>query len=140
MEWLIFAGIVSLAFGVVLLSSRRVLLSLVTVLNKSLEFVDGKIKPFRIVLGIILVVIGGWVILVAFGYPGLWYLHPIGALILFFGLLYLFLPDWLEVSSKLSDRILLSTDEIIVGARKTFGILFIIIALYILYSAYLMLR
>jgi hypothetical protein len=89
---------------------------------------------------VVLVVIGGWLISVAFGYPSLWYLHIMGVIVLFFGLLYLFLPDWLDWLSSVLDRILLSTDEAVIAARKSLGIILVISAIYVFYSAYLVLR
>lgn len=43
--------------------------------------------------GFFLITSGGWIISVGVNYPMLWGLHLVGALILFFGLLYLFFMD-----------------------------------------------
>lgn len=137
MGWLITLGVIALIFGVLLLFSKEVLPALGAVLNKPVAYIDEKLRAIRILTGIVLVIIGGWVISVAFSYPELWYLHLIGVIALFFGFLYLFLPEWLAWLSKVSDQVLLSTDEIILGARKSVGIILILVAIYVFYSLYL---
>jgi hypothetical protein len=137
MGWLITAGIIALIFGLLLLSSRDFLANLGAVFNQSLGRINGFLSPIRIVAGIVLVIIGGWLISVAFNYPGLWYLHLIGILALIFGLLYLFAPQWLELLSGVCNQILLSTDELVIGARIIVGIIFILAAIYMLFSAFL---
>jgi len=54
-----------------------------------------------------------------------------------FALLFLFSPGLLRALSKLSNQVLLSTDEIVLGSRKIVGIVMLIIGGYILYAALL---
>lgn len=140
MSWLIVIGVLLLVFGALFIFSREMLLAMGAFLNKPVGYIDSKLSAYRMLVGIVLVIVGGWVISVAFRYPELWYLHLIGAVVLFFGLLYLFLPGWLDWLSKILDQILLSTDEAVIGARKSLGIILIVVAIYVFYSAYLMLR
>lgn len=140
MEWLITAGIVSLLTGILLVFSSDTLQKIGEILNKPVASIDGAVMGIRLPAGIALVIVGGWIISVAFGYASLWYLHLIGALILFFGLLYLFLPQWLGIVSRIADQLLLSTDELVLGTRKSFGVVLIVVAIYIFYSAYLSVR
>ncbi|MBN2058655.1 MAG: hypothetical protein JW782_07650 [Candidatus Saganbacteria bacterium] len=137
MELLLFAGIIALIFGVLSLFSREMLLYLGDALNRPIVSIDDKLKAIRIPLGLVLVVIAGWIISVAFSYPTLWYLHIIGIVILFFGLLYLFVPRWLDHLSRFLDQTMLSTDEILIGLRKAVGIVLMLAAIYIFYSVYL---
>jgi len=139
-EWLIMVGVVLLVFGFLFIFSRNALMVLGSVMNAPVATIDEKLKSYRILAGVVLVVIGGWLISVAFGYPSLWYLHIIGVTVLFFGLLYLFLPEWLDWLSSVLDHILLSTDEAVIAARKSLGIILIISAIYVFYSAYLVMR
>ena len=139
-EWLVTAGVILLIFGFLLIFSRNALVVLGSILNAPVATIDEKVKSYRILAGVVLVVIGGWLISVAFGYPSLWYLHIMGVIVLFFGLLYLFLPEWLDWLSSVLDRILLSTDEAVIAARKSLGIILIISSIYVFYSAYLVLR
>jgi hypothetical protein len=140
MEWLILIGIMALIFGLIFIASHEVLVLLGDSLNRPVAYIDEKLKSVRVISGIIQVIIGGWVISVAFAYPELWYLHLIGVTILFFVLLYLFLPEWLDWLSQVLNQLLLSTDEMVVGARKSLGIILIVGSVYIFYSAYLMNR
>lgn len=137
MEWLVTAGIISLLVGAMLLFSSETLRQWGKILNRPLAFIDGSLAGIRIPAGIVLVIIGGWISSVAFSYTALWYLHLIGAVILFFGLLYLFLPQWLTLLSQICDQLLLSTDELVMGTRKSFGVILIVVAVYIFYAAYL---
>jgi hypothetical protein len=137
MAWLLFSGIISLLFGMILLSSRKALLLLGRFLNKPVIIVDDMIRAVRIPAGTVLVLLGAWVVYAAFCCVELWYLHLIGVLSLFFGFLYLFLPHWLEWFSRVSDRSLFSTDVFVIGFRKGLGILFAVVAIYLFYSAYL---
>jgi len=138
MSFLITAGIIALFFGVLSLFSREILLALGTALNRPVIYFDDKLRVIRIPLGLCLTVVGAWIISVAFNYPQLWYLHLVGIIILFFGLLYLFMPEWLVVLSKFLDRVMLTTDELYVGTRKALGVILILAAIYIFYSVYLM--
>jgi hypothetical protein len=140
MEWLIVAGILSLLTGVLLVFSSETLKVIGDIMNKPLGHIDSAVLSVRIPAGIVLVIVGGWVISVAFGYPELWYLHLVGGIILLFGLLYLFLAQWLSVISRIADQLLLSTDDLVLGTRKSFGVVLIVIAIYIFYSAYLSAR
>lgn len=140
MGWLITAGIVCLLAVVALLFFSKNLRQLGDLLNKPVMSIDAALNSVRLPLGIVLVIAGGWIVSVAFSYPSLWYFYLIGGLIIFFGLLYLFLPQWLGRFSRFCDQVLFSTDELVLGPRKSFGIIIIIIivvAVYIFYAAYL---
>jgi hypothetical protein len=140
MGWLLASGIVSFLAGTVFLFSEKGMSRLSIVLGQTVVYLDGSLNSIRVPLGVGLVVAGGWLISIAFSYASLWYLHIIGATSLFFGLLYLFLPNWLAVFSKIADQVLFSVDEVILGARKSFGAILIIAASYIFYAVYLSLK
>ncbi len=139
-EWLVTTGVFLLIFGLLFIFSRNALLLLGSILNAPVAAIDERLKSHRILVGVVLVVIGSWLTSVAFKYPSLWYLHLIGVVVLFFGLLYLFLPGWLDWFSSVLDQTLLSTDEAVIAARKSLGIILIISAIYVFYSAYLVLK
>jgi len=137
MEWLIASGVVSLFMGIILLFSGATLRTIGEILNRPVAYIDGIVTAIRLPAGIALVIVGGWVISVAINYPMLWYLHLLGIINLFFGLVYLFLPQWLEMLSRMADQLLLSTDELVLGTRKSLGVILIVVAIYIFYAAYL---
>ncbi len=140
MIWLVAAGILSLLAGASLLFFGKVSRGFWNTVNRPVAYIDGILAGIRIPAGIALVITGGWLISVAFNYPELWYLHLVGVLALFFGLLYLFLPQWLATLSTAADRLLFSTDELVLGTRKSFGIILILVALYIFYAVYLLVK
>lgn len=138
MVWLIAAGIFTLLGGLLLLFFGEKSRGFWNIINSPIAYVDSVLAGVRVPVGIVLVIVGGWVISVAFNYPELWFLHIIGILALFFGMLYLFLPQWLVVFSTAADRLLFSTDEVVLGTRKSFGIILVLMAVYIFYAVYLL--
>jgi hypothetical protein len=136
MEWLIVSGVVSLLAGLFLLTGEA-LLKLGEWLYRPVAYIDDVISSISRPAGIFLVIVGGWIISVAFSYAELWYLHIVGALILFFGLLYLFLPDWLSGLSWVVDGLILSGDDLVLGVRRLVGIILLIISFYIFYATLL---
>jgi len=132
MEWIITSGIIALIVGVTLLLSDS-LRAIARVLDRTVAYIDDKVSSVRIVAGIVLVILGGWFISIAMNYTSLWFFHLIGVIVLFFGLLYLFLPGWLAVLSRVADQIVFSTDEYVFAARKVIGIIMVIAAGYILF-------
>jgi hypothetical protein len=83
-----------------------------------------------------LLILGGFIIWAIVPYGALWYLHLIGVISLFFGILYLAAPDGLKTLSTIFNVVLLSTDEVVLAVRKTVGIILLVAGAYILYSVY----
>lgn len=140
MGWLITAGTVGIFMGLLLLSSAEVLRRFWGYLNSPIAYIDSALEGVRVPVGVTLLIVGGWIISVAFNYPTLWYLYLLGGIILLFGLFYLFIPRWMERLSGLADQLLFSTDELVLGTRKSFGIILIVVGIYIYYAAYLLSR
>jgi hypothetical protein len=139
MSWLVAAEMVSLLAGLLLLWADN-LHKLSVLLNKPIFYLDGLVNSVKVPAGILLVIGGGWLISVALGYPSIWCLGLVGAVLILFGLLYLFLPNWLVPLSKISDKFIFSTDDFVLGARKSIGIILIVSALYIFFAVYLSLK
>ncbi|MDY6974342.1 MAG: hypothetical protein SV775_18810 [Thermodesulfobacteriota bacterium] len=131
-------GVIGVCFGILCLSSPKVLERMGAVLNKPVLFLDEKLYRFHVFVGLLLAVIGGWLILVAFRYPDLWYLYLVGILALVLGLGYLFFAGWLAKFSNGADVVVLSTDEKLLKVRKVVGFISIVASIYILYVARLM--
>jgi len=140
MGWLVTAELISLLAGVLLLIADKKLHTLGEFLNKPLFYFDNLINGIKIPAGIALVLVGGWIISVAFQYPALWALGVAGAVLLLLGLLYLFFPVWLVSLSSISNQLLFSTDDFVMGARKSIGIILIVCALYIFFAVYLSIK
>src|SRR3989338_3376600 len=135
--WLTVSCLVSLLTGILLLFSNEIIRKLGGFLNRPIAYLDRWLSLVRIPAGIILAITGGWIISIAFNYPVFWFLHLIGVIILFFGLLYLFFPEWLNFFSRVADKLLFSPDELVLGTRRGLGAVLIVAAVYILYVAYL---
>ncbi len=140
MGWLVTAELVSLLAGVLLLMADKKLHKLGEFMNKPFVYVDNLVNGIKIPAGIVLVLVGGWFLSVALRYPSLWVLGAVGAFLLLFGLLYLFFPAWLGSLSLISNQLLFSTDDFVMGARKSIGVILIVCALYIFFAVYLSLK
>ncbi len=137
MGWLVTAELVSLLAGVLLLMADKKVHKLGEFLNKPFVYLDNFVNSVKIPAGILLVLFGGWFFSVSIKYPSLWLLGVVGIVLLLFGFLYLFLPGWLGSLSKISNQLLFSTDDFVMGARKSIGVILIICALYIFFAVYL---
>jgi hypothetical protein len=104
--------------------------------NRVVFFLDKKLAAMKKWIGLVLLLIGAWVLYVAVGYPEAVSLTPVWIVCLTFGFLFLFFGDWLTWLSNLSNQIVLSTDEAVMGARKIIGIILIIFSIYIFYASY----
>jgi len=140
MGWLVAAELVSLLAGVLLLMADKKLSKLGAFLNKPFVYLDNLVNGVKIPAGIVLILAGGWFVSVAWQYPVLWPLGAVGALLLIFGILYLFFPAGLGSLSKISNQLLFSTDDFVMGARKSIGIILVVCALYIFFAVYLSVR
>ncbi|HVN67107.1 MAG TPA: hypothetical protein VMT55_01955 [Candidatus Sulfotelmatobacter sp.] len=133
MGWIIAAIMIVLVVGLGLLFIGRSQAP-AWALDQTIAYIDEKISSVRVVAGIVLVIIGGWFISIAFNYAALWYFLPVGLIVIFFGLLYLFLPGWLPLLSKIADQNVFSADEYVYAARKMIGIVLAVAAAgYIIY-------
>lgn len=136
MSYLLTCGIISLLFGLLLLASPAALGGLGGVVNSVLFTLDGWLMRFRTGIGVVLLALGGWILYVALGYPAP-YLTCAWIVTIAFGLLFLFFPGWLTWLSRLSNAILLSTDDLVMGSRRVTGIVLLIISFYIFYASLL---
>jgi len=133
---LMFVGLISLLFGILFLMSPETLGRWSEVGNRTVMVLDEKISPVRNWVGAALLIAGAFMVWAAFPHSvELWYLHIIGVIALFFGLMFLTYPHGLKNLSRFFDTVLLSTDELILGVRKTLGILLIIAGAYIIYAS-----
>jgi hypothetical protein len=140
MEWLIAAGIISLLVGTVLVFSSETLKVIGDFVNKPLGQIDDALRSVRLPAGIALVIVGGWMVSVSLAYPEFWYLYLISITVIAFGLFYLFLGQWLDGVARAADQPLLLTDTLELKAGRLFGIVLVVLALYIFCSVYLMVR
>ncbi|MBI5078864.1 hypothetical protein HZB08_02460 [Candidatus Saganbacteria bacterium] len=140
MGYLLGGGIVSLFFGLLLLVAPGLLGALGSTCNVVVLTLDGWLNRSKVWIGVLLLITGAWMLTVAIQYPGEWYITAAWIVAVAFGLLFLFFPGWLSWLSKVSNAFLFSADEMVSGARRTFGIVLIIVSVYIFYAALLAVR
>ncbi len=136
MALLLTCGIISLVFGLLLLASPAILGSLGAICNAVLLTLNGWLMRFRLGIGWALLALGAWMLYVAAQYPS-GYLTAAWVITVGFGLLFTFFPGWLTYLSKVSNAVLLSTDELVMGSRRVVGVVVLIISFYIFYAVLL---
>ena len=137
MTYLLISGIVALVFAVLLLFSPDTVKRFGANLFDSVDFsLDDKIKPYRLVVGIIFLLAAAWLFYESMSSPLAAFLHPIWVLSLIFGLLYLFLPNWVAILSQASNKNVFTLDEYILKFRKVIGVVVLVASAYIFYIAY----
>lgn len=136
MSYLLTVAIVTLVFGLILLFSPGFLKRLGDICNRVILYLDNKLEPFKVWVGLVLIAVGAWLLYVVVQYPELNYLSSIWIISMAFGLLFLFFPNWLSWLSKVSNKVVFSTDDVVIGARKIIGVVLLIICVYIFYGAY----
>ena len=136
MTFLIVSAIVAFLAGIFLFFAGDSVKKVSDLLNRIIFHLDEALCSARLASGLILLLLGGWIVYTGMAHPVFSYLTLVGGLIVVFGLLYLFFPSWLGAMSDWADRIMLSTDDIIFHARRISGVVLILISLYIVYSAF----
>ncbi|KAF0134128.1 MAG: hypothetical protein FD145_884 [Candidatus Saganbacteria bacterium] len=104
--------------------------------NKTIIVLDEKLSLIKAAIGIILILSGLIILWAILPYASLWYLNIVAAISVFFGLIYLVFPPGINILSSIFDRVLVSTDDFVLGTRKIFGVVLIVFSVYIFYSAY----
>ena len=136
MDWLLFVAVVSLLFGIFFIWGDW-FIKVKEYLEEPVGTVDDKLLSSRNLVGLVLALVGVWVIYEAMIYPSLWAFYLIGVLLLAFAGLYLLSPKTLKKLSEISDKVVLPTDTIILGMKKFVGVLMILAAGYLFYAVYL---
>jgi hypothetical protein len=139
MAYLWICAIVSLVFGLLFIASPAILGALGSIFNAALFTLNGWLMRYRFWLGLLLVVVGAWLFYIGLQYPE-WYITTAWVVAIVFGLLFLFLPNWLTWLSNASDSVLLSTDNLAMGWRRIIGIALVVAGIYIVYALYCCIR
>jgi len=137
MIWLIVSGLISLIAGAVLLVSDLFFSKVSEVTDKVVVDVDKVIKPYRIIIGWLLLlatVILGYAALV---FPEYWQMHFIWPIALVFGLLFVAMPAIADTLSKYANVLIFPTKERLRGFYKVVGAILLIAGAYILVTAIL---
>jgi hypothetical protein len=133
MAYLLTCALIALLFALLLLGAPKLLGSIGDWANKTVVLFDGLLMNSHLWIGIVLLALGGWMMYVGFNYPDP-FLTAAWLLTVAFGLLFLLFPGWLKWLSSVSNVVLLSTDELIMGTRRIVGIVLLIVSLYLFYA------
>jgi hypothetical protein len=136
MVYLLTLAIVSLVFGLLLIFTPKLLVNVGNVANSVVLYLDDKLQSIKAAVGILLVLVAAWLIFVVTKYPELSYLNALWLISLGFGLLFLFFANWLTWLSNVSNKVVFSTDDVVIGARKIIGVVLVIASVYMFYGAY----
>jgi len=137
MTLLLIVGTLSVLFGLILLIYPSGLISLYKAADQIVVMVDEALKKQRIVTGLLLLAVAGWIGYLSFVMAEAAVLHPIWMIALAFGLMYLLAPGWLKSLSQMLDSSVFNTNDYVMSRAKSFGLFFIIAGLYILVAIYI---
>ena len=137
MTLLLIVGTLSVLFGLILLIYPSGLISLYKAADQIVVMVDEALKKQRIVTGLLLLAVAGWIGYLSFVMAEAAVLHPIWMIALAFGLMYLLAPGWLKSLSQMLDSGVFNTNDYVMSRAKSFGLFFIIAGLYILVAIYI---
>jgi len=135
-NYLLFSGIVALVFGFIILLAPNFFKSLSFRVDRVVFVVDDLLNPFREWVGLTLIVIAGFGYFITVQYPSLIELRFVWLIALIFGVLYLVLPNWLDLFSRIANRFIFPTREYVMGSCKLIGTLLILAGIYILGMLY----
>ena len=139
MGYLIAAGVLVLIVGFFLVCCKSFSEVSHKALDKVVLVLDEVLNPWRVLVSLILLALGGWILyLAAVVIPGYWWLHLLWVILIFFGVIFLFAPHWLGRISKIANQTIFKTDELVKRSGKIVGVIFILAALYIFYMIYMM--
>lgn len=126
-------------FGFVMLIAPNFFTEFCNRLDRVVFTIDDLLSPFREMVGVLLLVTGGVILYVSSRYPTLMVLRLAWVVAGIFGLLYLLLPDWLDILSRIANRIIFPSRKYMVGASKLIGLFILAGGVYILVMAYFVL-
>jgi hypothetical protein len=87
-------------------------------------------------VGVLLLIAGGAVFYVSARYPSLIILRLVWVIAGIFGLFYLLLPNWLDLLSRIANRIIFPSRKYLVGSTKLIGSFILAGGIYILVINY----
>jgi hypothetical protein len=135
--YLYVTGVMSLFFGLILLFTPNFFKKICLFFDRIVFKFDEKIMSYKASVGIVLIMVAGWLFYMTTRYPEISpIIHPFWIIILIFGIFYLFFPGWMAWLSNITDRNIFLTNEYVLGASRIFGAVFIIVGIYILFGAY----
>ncbi|HTY13317.1 MAG TPA: hypothetical protein VMD02_03910 [Candidatus Omnitrophota bacterium] len=135
MIYTMIAGAIAVVFGIALLLFPNALKGLSSVCDNILFVLDEYFRPRQKLVGIVLLLIGAWLLLINLIYPQLSLLMVIWIIALFFGLLFIAMPGLLKSISSIADQKVLDTDEYVRRSNRLVGIIFLLAGLYIIVIA-----
>jgi hypothetical protein len=127
----------SILIGLLLLIYPAGLISIYQAADQIVVKVDEALKQQRILTGLLLLAVAGWIGYLCFAMPEAAILHPVWVIALAFGLMYLLAPGLLNSLSQMLDQSVFNTNDYVMSRAKSFGLFFIIAGLYILVAIYI---
>ncbi|OGC10936.1 hypothetical protein A3K48_00110 [candidate division WOR-1 bacterium RIFOXYA12_FULL_52_29] len=128
-------SVIGLIFGILLLWNGW-LLRLIEQLDKPVMVLDEKALQYRIICGLVLLIVSIVLLAEAVVYPDLIFFYVPGVFLVIVCFLLLFLPGTLARLCELLDTVVMPVDGLVLGMRKLIGALLIIAAGYIFYLVY----
>jgi len=137
MIYLLLSGVVALVFGLMFFFAIGFCKHPCDMCDRVLFVLDEVLNPFRLGVGVLMLILGGWLMYLTIMNPVNVLMYLLWVLIVFFGLLFVFMPHWLERFSKVLDKTVFHTDAFVKNSCRVIGVILILAALFIFYGAYL---
>jgi hypothetical protein len=136
MWYVLVVGIVLVIFGLLLLFKPKWLGAFLEVFNKGYMFGDMLVNQFRLLFGLILLFLSAWMVRHVFLFPEMGVVfYPACLFFAFFGMIMIFFPTFMSQISAFLNRVIFHTDSLVLKAHRAFGLLFILIGLYLIYAS-----
>lgn len=136
MSYLAILGSVVLIAGIFLFFFPNLYGRFSKVLDRVVFVLDEKLHPYRILVGLFLLAVGGWMLYLVIVYPEYVGLHPVWFILMVFGLLFIFLPHWLAGISDWANKTIFRTDQLVMSACKSVGLALILAGIFVLYKVF----
>ncbi|MFH1684014.1 MAG: hypothetical protein ABIA67_03945 [Candidatus Margulisiibacteriota bacterium] len=137
MWFVLLIGVANLVCGVIMLFSPKTMISVSKLFDRRIPLDQWLLTSFRGWAGIVLVFLAAWMISFLLFYPELRLFFLLAcAVFLFFGIIFIFFPKFLNWLSHLLNRVVFSTDQFVMGACRACGTIFVIIGILLILFAW----
>ncbi len=136
MSYLMILGLAVLIAGIFLFFFPNLYERFSKVLDRVVFVLDDVLHPYRILAGLFLLAVGGWMLYLTIVYSEYVGLHPVWFILMVFGLLFIFLPHWLASISDWANKTIYRTDQLVKRACKSVGLVLILAGIFVLYRVF----
>ena len=136
MSYLMILGLMILIAGIFMFFFPNLCGYSSKVFDRVVFVLDDKLHSYRILVGLFLLAVGGWMLYLTIVYSEYVGLHPVWVILVIFGLLFIFLPHWLASISDWANKTIFRTDQFVRRTCKSIGLALILAGIFVLYRVF----